>query len=263
MLPPPLTRRRTRMFAPPTIAVAAALAALSTAPALAGTTVRKGNETVSLAVSVVALPGATKANRGTKVRYVVKRGTVNGLRSSEDLRSITVSGPQGLRYNSGVLGTCDVAKVFADDKYKCPKNTTIGSGKGKADARPAVAALIDAKLTASNALVNFDADNKPRPGLPGVFIDADIGGGNSVGLSLDTKPNGTFVYAQGRAAPGTQAAYTIVNLDLTVGVLGRNGKPYVQLPATCPKNGKWRFGMVERHWSGLTLTATHDVRCKR
>ena len=139
----------------------------------------------------------------------------------------------------------------------------IGSGKGKADARPAVATLIDATLTASNALVNFDANNKPRPGLPGVFIDADIGGGNIVGLSLDTKANGTFVFAQGRPEAGKQAAYTIVNLDLTVGVLGRKGKPYIQLPATCPKSGKWRFSMVERHWSGLTLTATHDVRCKR
>jgi hypothetical protein len=234
------------------------------ASALAGRTVRSGNETVRVAITAKAQPGAARSSHGAKLRYVVNLGTVNGQRSTENIKDITVRGPRGLLYNTSVLPRCVESKFFNVMGYKCPARSLLGVGTAKADARPTLATLIDARLTAYNSSNDLDAANKPRTAKPGVVLNADIGGGNSVGLSLDVSSGGTLLYQGTPPAPGqAQSLYSIVALDLTVGGLGSRGRPYIQLPATCPRNGLWRFTLTERFRSGRAITATHDLRCGR
>ena len=94
------------------------LAPLAPASALAGRTVRSGNETASTFCTSNPQPGAARPSHGAKLHYVVKLGTVNGQRSTENIASITVRGPRGLRYNSSVLPRCVESKFFNIKNYK-------------------------------------------------------------------------------------------------------------------------------------------------
>jgi hypothetical protein len=241
----------------------ALLALLVPSPASAGRTARSGNETASIAVTASSQPGASASTRGARLRFVVKLGTVNGKRSTEYVTSISLRGPAGMRFNSSALPRCIESRLFTDKTYRCPGRSVLGTGTAKADARPAVANLINARLTAYNSSNDFDATNHYRRAKPGVVLNANLGGGNFVGVPLDyTAPN-ALLLEQPPPPPSGQALYTIASLDITVGGLGARGTPYIQMPSTCPRSAAWRFTLTERFRSGRRLAATHDLRCHR
>lgn len=229
--------------------------------ALAGARVTKGNETARLTVTRLALPGAPSDSRGARLRYRVKLGTVDGKRSTEVLKSITIKPPSGLRFNPAAVPTCLLSKWNADPNYPCPKKTKIASGTGTADARPTIPDLIDTTATAFNGKLDEDAAGMPQSPRPGVLIEAKIDAKNGVGVVLETTSHGKIIYTATPTTGGPQPLYTIVGLDLTLGVIGKGKTPYVQLPSRCPNSGTWRFSLTEVFTSGLKLTALHDVRC--
>lgn len=237
------------------------LACMLPASAMAGATVTKGNETARLTVTKLALPGAPKDSRGARLRYRVALGTVDGKRSNERLKRITIRAPSGLSFNPSAVPTCLLSKWNADPNYRCPKGTKVASGTGTADARPTIPDLIDTTATAFNGKLDQDASEAPQSPRPGLLIEAQIDAKNGVGVVLETTSHGKIVYRSSPPTGSQQSLYEIVGLDLTLGVLGKGKTPYVQLPSRCPKSGAWRFSLTEVFRSGLTLTALHDVKC--
>lgn len=237
------------------------LAGLLPASAMAGAKATKGNETARITVTKLALPGAPKGSRGARLRYRVTLGTVDGQRSNERLKRITITAPSGLRFNPSVAPTCLLSKWNADPDYICPAKSKVATGTGTADARPTVPDLIHTTATAYNGKFDQDASGAPQSPRPGLLIDAKVDANNSVGVDLETTTHGKIVYRATPPTGGGQSLYEIVGLDLTLGVVGKGKTPYVQLPSRCPKSGAWRFSLTEVFRSGLTLTALHDVNC--
>ncbi len=252
------------MRSPLVLCVALGAVAMFPAGAMAGKTVNKGNDKAGLTVDLSAQKGAAKHSRGVKLRYRVVRGTVDGTRSTEDDRSIVITAPKGLRINSNVVPQCDVFMSFTVNTYECPAGTALGTGTSQVDARPTLPSLINATLKAFNADDNVGPDSTTKvASKPGVLLQADIGGGNTVGVDLALNANAKLTYQAEQPAPGTRSTYSIINLDITISALGKNKKPFAQAPSTCPKNRKWRFTMVEKFWSGKSITATHDAHCRK
>lgn len=223
----------------------------------AGQTVRSGNETLTLKVAATVLAKA-KNRRGARLRIIFERGTVDGQRSRQRLRSITITGPRGLRYNPGAFPRCLLSAWVLSEDFSCPTKFRIGFGTGAADGRPTIPQLVQLPVNVFNASNDVDGLNRPRAKpLPGVILAT-----GSVGAALDIIRPGGLYYEQPDEDP--EAAFlTLVRLDLTVKAISRRGTPYVQLPAKCPRSRRWRFTATERHYEGPTLKATHDVRCRR
>ena len=249
---------------PLVLCVALGAAAVFPAGAVAGKTVINGNDKAGLTVDLSAQKGAAKKSRGVKLRYRVVRGTVDGTRSAEDDRSIVITAPKGLRINSNVVPQCDAFTWATVDSYECPAGAALGTGSSQVDARPTLPSLVNAPLKAFNADDNLGPDSTTKvASKPGVLLQADLGGGNAVGVDLALNAKGKITLQAAQPAPGTRSTYSIINVDITISALGKNKKPFAQAPATCPKNRKWRFTMVEKFWSGKTITATHDASCKK
>jgi hypothetical protein len=229
------------------------------ASAVAGRTVRSGNDTASISVSAKPQPGAARSSHGAKLRFVVKRGTINGQPRAEVAAVTTLRGPRGLRYNTSAFPRCIESKWLRSSAYNCPALAAVGAGRAMLDGRPKVPNLVPARVTAFNSSNDID---KPRAPKPGLMLDTHLGGGQSAGGFYDVTPAGALILDEPPALPGF-VEYLFATLDVTVGGLGTHRTPYIQLPATCPRNGLWRFSFTERFPSGRKLVATHDLRCRR
>jgi hypothetical protein len=181
---------------------------------------------------------------------------------NDQTRIIDVRLGKGFKVNGPAFVSCRRADI---DRNRCPRASQIGTGTATADARPAVANRVPAKVTAFNG--------KTAAGRPAALLRAVANlNGQQVALVLvaEIKPAAVgfgprFVFDSGPLTSGAGPPFGITQLhlnlpDKVVRVRGRVVHLLVA-PPTC--RGAWLFEQVDTTYSGAKLIATDRVPCVR
>ena len=167
---------------------------------------------------------------------------------------------KGFKVNGPAFASCKRADI---DRNRCPRASQVGTGIATADARPAIANRVPAKVTAFNG--------KTSAGRPAVLLRAVANlNGQQVPLVLvaEIKPAApgfgpSVVVDSGPLTSGSSPLFGIAQLhlnlpDKVVRVRGR-AVHFVVAPPTC--RGAWLFEQVNTAYSGAKLIATDRVPC--
>jgi hypothetical protein len=171
----------------------------------------------------------------------------------------------GFRFHHGAFPTCLESKLEKSGAGACPTGSKIGTGKAVADARPALAGRIKAKVVAFNGMLDVDSDGKPITPVPAVLIAAKSSTGLKAYVPVLFKGGDKLVTAPRPAPQGDNPPpYTIVRLSVKfpVKTTTKDGEkvPYIEAPRGCP-NGQWKFSQVDNTYSGQKLRATDSQPC--
>jgi hypothetical protein len=181
---------------------------------------------------------------------------------NDQTRIIDVRLGKGFKVNGPAFVSCRRADI---DRNRCPRASLVGTGTATADARPAIANRVPAKVTAFNG--------KTAAGRPAVLLRAVANlNGQQVPLVLvaEIKPAAvgfgpSFVVDSGPLTSGSGPLFGITQLhlnlpDKVVRVRGRVVH-FLVAPPTC--RGAWLFKQVDTAYSGAKLIATDRVPCVR
>jgi hypothetical protein len=237
--------------------LAATLALAAPAASLADTGT-SGNLQLTLDVGVKP----AKAGQSVSLRYKQRLTTKDGSRPQFDVKRITITLPGGFRINTSAFPRCKVSAVPATG-VACPKDTEVGSGSATADARPALADLISAKVLGYAGIDDEDVQGNPKTPRPALLVTADaiVGGVTVQSLFVgDIKANKLILdFAPGSG--GAQGPYVIRTLKLALrNLTGKGGVPLVQASTRC--SGTWTFKQTTAFSDGTSVTATDSVPCK-
>ena len=167
---------------------------------------------------------------------------------------------KGFKVNPSAFASCTRAQI---DKNRCPTASKLATGTATADARPAIATPVQAKVTAFNG--------KTTAGKPALLLRALANlNGSQVPLVLvaEIKPPAFgfgpgFVVDAGPLTPGAGPLFGISQLhlnfpDKAVRVRGR-AVHYTVAPTTC--RGSWLFEQVNTSYGGAREVATDRMPC--
>jgi hypothetical protein len=227
-----------------------------------------GNLRLRLDIGVLPAEVSTKTEpRAVAFDFDQTLNTVNGLRPTADARRITIRLPRGFRMNIGEFPQCTLSEVIDGGYSTCPKGSKVGKGTATADARPALADPIPAKVTAYAGISDLDINDRPQTPVPALIVKAAA---SVSGVTVDTlivaelrrrRLTVDFPSTPGSGG-GATSAYIIRDFKLTLGKR-RNaaGVPLVQTPTKC--KGSWHFTESWTFADGSLVTARDNVPCVR
>jgi hypothetical protein len=167
---------------------------------------------------------------------------------------------KGFKVNPSAFASCTRAQI---DKNRCPTASKLATGTATADARPAIATPVQAKVTAFNG--------KTTAGKPALLLRALANlNGSQVPLVLvaEIKPPAFgfgpgFVVDSGPLTPGAGPLFGISQLhlnfpDRSARVRGRTVH-YTVAPPTC--RGSWLFEQINTSYGGAREVATDRMPC--
>jgi hypothetical protein len=190
--------------------------------------------------------------------------TDNGQRSKLYTRTLAYRF-DGFRFHHEAFAKCRESTLEKSGPGACPAASKIGTGDAVADARPALANRIRAKVQAFNGTLDVDSAGKPIAPVPAVLIVAKASSGLTAYVPVLFKGGDKLISGKRPAPTGDNPpAFTIVRLRLKLPVktTTKAGKtvPYIEAPRSCP-GGKWKFSQVDTTYSGQKLTATDSQPC--
>ena len=250
---------------PKLLAFAAAAAALLglAATAQAGAPVRTPDGKGFVVLQFKVFP--PRAGAGVATEFDTFAGNdVDGQppATNDQTRTIAIRLARGSKVNSSAFATCTVANA---QQNRCSRASQVGTGTATADARPAIATPIQARVTAFNG--------KTTAGRPAVLLRAVANiNGSQVPLVIVAQlgPAGSgfgpsFVVDNGPLTPGQNPAYNIrqlhLNLPDKVVRVRRRLVHFLVAPPTC--RGSWLYEQVNTSYGGARLIATDRVPCVR
>lgn len=251
------------------IAFAALLAAgAGAALALAGTpTTTPSGEFFVLNVEVFP-PRANEpsADRGVTIRFERFNGNARSGRLPRASDPAIFRFQRGFRVNGRFLLTCRQEDLVARGPSACPAGSLVGRGSAEADARPAIAVPVSARIRVFNA--------PPRGALPSLLIYAEApeAGVKIIYTGLFSRlPSGPFgtaitvspvVFQPPLPNPIEVTRFSVQTIDRTAvrRVGGRRARVhYIEAPETCRRS--WRFSETLRFADGGSITAQDEVPC--
>jgi hypothetical protein len=247
------------------------LAAALPGLAYAGSKATSGDQTLQVSASVSPNRASTnKAGRGTVLKLHVDYESLNeGAQVKENTKAVILTMPSGMKIHTDRAKVCkfsDMTKLDANGNAPgpaaCPSGSQVGSGTATADARPGVPQPLPATVTMFNGLDDVNPDGTPRsPGTPAVILYAKTNIGATSTLPFDVL--GSKLELDFPApTPGQGSLYHIQKVDITFP--NRGGKhAYVTNPRKCGPSKKWNFSMSITNFDGPTVTAGHQVRCRK
>ena len=248
------------------------LAAALPALAFAGSKTTSGDQTLQISASVSPNKASPPHGaRGVALKLHVDYESLNeGAQIKEHTKAVIVGLPSGMKLHTDRAKVCkfsDMAKTDANGQTAgptaCPAGSQIGSGTATADARPAVAQPVEATVQLFNGLDDVNVDGTPRsPGTPAIILYAKTNIGATSTLPFDII--GTKLQLDFAPTPDPTATqlYHLQKVDVTLP--NRGGKhAYVTAPRKCGPSRHWSFTQTVTNYDGPTITAGHQVRCRK
>jgi hypothetical protein len=239
--------------------------------AFAGSKATSGDQTLQLSESVTPNKASTKTKaRGVVVKIHVDYESLNtDAQIKENTKQVLLTAPTGMKFHPDRAKVCKLSDMLKTDANgtqagpaACPAGSQVGSGTATADARPAVPQPVPATVTLYNGLDDVNPDGTPRsPGVPALILYAKTNIGATATLPFDILGSKLELdYAP--PAPGQTQLFHLQKVDLTLP--NRGGKhAYVTNPRKCGPSRKWNFSMTISNFDGPSVTAGHQVRCRR
>ena len=235
--------------------------------ALGGEPSTIGND--NLVLQVKASPprtGTALRPQAAKVDFSTLLYTSDGQRSSRSTRTIKIR-LTGFRLNPSAFKKCLESKLEKDGPSACPAASKLGAGTATADARPAIATPVPAKVQAFNGTLDIDPAGQPMAPKPAILIYADAGGGIKAYLPTLFRGKDTVETAEGTPpTPGQQSLFTITSLHLILPAkttrVGRKTVAFAETPRTCP-GGLWRYVQTNSYYSGEKVVTKDTQPCVR
>lgn len=244
--------------------------------AYAGSKATSGDQALQISASVSPnRASASKAGRGTVLKLHVDYESLNeGAQIKEHTKAVILTMPSGMKVHADRAKTCKLSDMEKESSPgiavggdACPAGSQVGSGTATADARPTLPDPVPATVKLYNGIDDINLDGSPRnPGIPAVIFDAktNIGAGVRSILPFDILSNKLeldFVPPE----PGHEndaQLFHIQKVDITFPNRGGK-KAYVTNPRKCGPSKKWNFSMSITNFDGPTVTAGHQVGCRR
>jgi hypothetical protein len=235
--------------------------------ALAGEPGQLGTARLILQINASSPRTGTAAKpRPVGVEFSTIVYTTDGQRPSNAVKSNRIR-LTGFRINPSAFAKCLESTLEKQGPSGCPRKSKVGTGTGTADARPAVATPVNAKVQIFNGTLDIDANGKPRKPVPALLIYADAGGGIKTYLPAPYLGRDTVETDPGNPpTPGQQPLFSIVALHLIVPPkttkVGRRTVAFIEAPRTCPR-GVWRYTQTNTYWSGERVSFFDTQPCTR
>lgn len=205
-------------------------------------------------------------DRGVTIRFERFNGNARSGRLPRASDPAIFRFQRGFRVNGRLLPSCRQEDLVTRGPSACPAGSLVGRGSAEADARPALATPVSARIRVFNA--------PPRGALPSLLIYAEApeAGVKIIYTGLFSRlPSGPFgtaitvspvVFQPPLVNPIEVTRFSVETIDRTAvrRVGGRRTRVhYVEAPDTCRRS--WRFSETLRFADGESISAEDEVPC--